>query len=85
MVVYTKHKKFDGEICLMYLGGYGIIRFFVEGMRTDQLMLTGTNIPVSQLVGIVCFAGAVVADVVVRIYLKKKKVGENPKIEENQM
>lgn len=85
MVVYTKHKKFDGEICLLYLGGYGIIRFFVEGMRTDQLMLTGTNIPVSQLVGMVCFAGAVVADVVVRMCLKKKKVGENPKIEENQM
>ncbi|MBQ8822129.1 MAG: prolipoprotein diacylglyceryl transferase [Lachnospiraceae bacterium] len=85
MLVYTKHKKFDGEICLLYLGGYGIIRFFVEGMRTDQLMLSGTNIPVSQLVGIVCFVGAVVADVVIRMVLKKKKVGENPKTEENQI
>ena len=85
MLVYTKHKKFDGEICLLYLGGYGIIRFFVEGMRTDQLMLSGTNIPVSQLVGIVCYVGAVVADVVIRMVLKKKKVGENPKTEENQI
>ena len=83
MLLYTKHKKFNGEICLLYLGGYGIIRFFVEGMRTDQLMLIGTNIPVSQLVGIVCFVGAVVADVVIRILINKKKVVENPKKQEN--
>ncbi len=83
MVLYTKHKKFNGEICLLYLGGYGIIRFFVEGMRTDQLMLTGTNIPVSQLVGIVCFVGAIVADIVIRVVINKKKVGENPKNQEN--
>ena len=79
MLLYTKRKKFHGEICLLYLGGYGIIRFFVEGMRTDQLLIAGTNIPVSQLVGIVCFVGAVVADVAIRIIINKKKVGENPK------
>lgn len=85
MLLYMKHKRFHGEICLLYLGGYGIIRFFVEGMRTDQLMLSGTNIPVSQLVGIVCFVGAVVADVVIRMVQKKKKVGDNPKTKENQI
>ncbi len=83
MLLYTKRKKFDGEVCLLYLGGYGIIRFFVEGMRTDQLMISGTKIPVSQLVGIVCFVGALVADIVVRVIINKKKVGENPKKETN--
>ena len=49
-----KHKKgFDGEIFWGYLLGYGIIRFFVEGMRTDQLIFFGTGIPVSQGLSIV--------------------------------
>lgn len=83
MLLYIKRKKFDGEICLFYLGGYGIIRFFIEGMRTDQLLIAGTNIPISQLVGIVCFVAAVAADMVIRIVINKKKVGENPKNEQN--
>ena len=69
---YLKRKRFDGEICLVYLGGYGIIRFFVEGIRTDQLKLAGTNIAVSQVLGMVLFIFAVVTDIVVRIYLAKK-------------
>lgn len=77
MLLYLKHKKFDGEICLLYLGGYGIIRFFVEGIRTDQLKLAGTNIAVSQVLGITLFVFAVVTDIAVRIYMRK-----NVKIEE---
>jgi len=46
---YKKHKAFDGEIFLMYLGGYGLGRLWIEGLRTDQLKLFGTGIPVSQL------------------------------------
>ena len=42
LLLYTKHKKFNGEIALSYLGGYGIIRFFVEGIRTDQLKIGST-------------------------------------------
>jgi phosphatidylglycerol:prolipoprotein diacylglycerol transferase len=33
----------------MYLFGYGVGRFIIEGIRTDQLILFGTGIPVSQL------------------------------------
>jgi phosphatidylglycerol:prolipoprotein diacylglycerol transferase len=54
------------------LGGYGIIRFFVEGIRTDQLKIGNTGIAVSQLLGISLFVFAVLADVVVRVYLAKK-------------
>lgn len=74
MLLYLKHKKFDGEICLLYLGGYGIIRFFVEGIRTDQLKLAGTNIAVSQVLGMILFIFAVVMDIAVRIYSTKKNV-----------
>ncbi len=76
IVLYFQHKKFDGEICLLYLGGYGIIRFFVEGIRTDQLHLGDTGIAVSQVLGISLFVFAVVVDVVVRIRMKN-----NPKVE----
>lgn len=71
MLIYQKHKKFRGEIWLLYLGGYGLGRFWIEGIRTDQLYLTGTTIPVSQLVAVVCVAVAVVAGIAVRIRLRK--------------
>ena len=70
---YLKRKAFDGEICLLYLGGYGIIRFFVEGIRTDQLKIPGTSIAVSQMLGMVLFIFAVAMDIGVRVYRKKKK------------
>ena len=72
MLWYLKHKAFDGEICLLYLGGYGIIRFFIEGMRTDQLTFAGTNIAVSQVLGMVLFIFSVTMEVVVRARKKKK-------------
>lgn len=73
MLVYHKHKKFQGEICLLYLGGYGLGRMWIEGVRTDQLMIGGTNIAVSQALSVVLVLFAVITDVVVRIYLKKKE------------
>lgn len=72
MFLYRKHQKFHGEITLLYLGGYGLGRFIIEGMRTDRLLIPGTGIAVSQLIGILCFVGAVLVDGVVRI---SKKVG----------
>lgn len=45
LLLFTKHKKFDGEIFLLYLAGYGIGRFWIEGLRTDQLLLPGIKLP----------------------------------------
>lgn len=73
MYLYHKKKKYHGQMCLFYLGGYGIVRFFVEGIRTDQLLIPGTRIPVSQMLGIVMFLGAVVANGVILYCMKKKK------------
>lgn len=73
ILLYYRHKRFRGEICLMYLGGYGIIRFFVEGIRTDQLKLAGTSIAVSQVLGIVLFGLAAAADVGIRIHLSDNR------------
>lgn len=55
LLVFAR-KKFDGEIFALYLGGYGIGRFLIESLRTDQLLLPGTGIPVSMAVSAVLFA-----------------------------
>ncbi len=49
LLYYTKRKKFDGEIMLLYLIGYGAGRVWMEGLRTDQLFLWGTPYAVSQI------------------------------------
>ena len=69
--LYFKHRKFDGEIFLMYAGWYGLGRFFIEGLRTDSLYLG--NIRVSQLV-----AGACVLISVILIFIFRGIVKRNP-------
>lgn len=49
MLIYRRYKKFDGEVFLIYLMGYGIGRFWIEGLRTDQLLIPGTSLAVSQI------------------------------------
>lgn len=49
MLIYRKYKKFDGEVFLVYMLGYGIGRAWIEGLRTDQLLLPGVRWPVSQI------------------------------------
>ncbi|MDO4302227.1 MAG: prolipoprotein diacylglyceryl transferase [Clostridia bacterium] len=48
LFVIRKHKKFEGQLLAMYFIGYGFGRFFIEGLRTDKLLIMG--IPVSMLV-----------------------------------
>lgn len=76
ILVYRKHKKFDGELCLLYLGGYGLGRFFIEGIRTDTLFIPGTTLPVSQVLALAMVLFAVAADIVVRIRLRKRPAEE---------
>lgn len=49
LLIYFKHRKFDGEVFLFYLLGYGVGRFWIEGLRTDQLLLPVINYPVSRV------------------------------------
>lgn len=56
---YSKKRKFDGEIFLLYMAWYGFGRMFIEGLRTDSLYILSTSIRVSQVVAalsfIICF------------------------------
>lgn len=74
MLLYFRHKRFHGEMCLMYFAGYGLGRFLIEGLRTDQLLIHGTQIPVSQVLSICMVVLAVAADAVVRVLLHKGKL-----------
>lgn len=68
LLFYRKHQKFKGEIFFLYLLMYGLGRFFIEGLRTDSLMLFGSNFAVSQVLALFCviFSGAI-------IFLKRRK------------
>ena len=57
---YSKRRKFDGQIFLMYLGWYGLGRMFIEGLRTDSLYVGSSNLRVSQLLAGICFLGVVI-------------------------
>ena len=57
--LYSKKKKFDGEIFFLYIGWYGAGRAFIEGMRTDSLYIGSFR--VSQLLALVCVAISVAA------------------------
>ena len=72
LFLYCKHKKFDGEIVLLYLGGYGLGRSWIEGLRTDQLIMHTTGLPVSQMLAICLVVFAITMDIVTRVRLQKK-------------
>lgn len=76
LLVFLKHRKFKGEIFFLYLGGYGIGRAWIEAIRTDQLYITGTTIPVNMVMGILlAVASAVAIFLIGRKYKGKPRVG----------
>ena len=56
---YSKRRKFDGEIFVLYVAWYGLGRAIIEGLRTDSLYLFSTGIRVSQLLAAVSCMAAV--------------------------
>ncbi|MDR3091740.1 MAG: prolipoprotein diacylglyceryl transferase [Clostridiales bacterium] len=50
LTLLARKKRFDGQVLFLYFIGYGTGRFYIEGIRTDQLFLGNTELPVSQVV-----------------------------------
>ncbi len=73
IIIFRKKKKVDGECVCWYFGGYGIIRFIIEGIRTDQLKFAGTDLAVSQCLGLLLFIASVVLIAFIRIKALKEK------------
>lgn len=65
---YRTREKFQGELFLVYLLGYGLGRVWIEALRTDQLQIGNTGIPVSQLL-----AGVLILFSLCMIFLGRKK------------
>lgn len=73
LLIYRKHKHFDGELFFIYLGGYGLGRVCIEGLRTDQLTLGSTGIAVSQVLAGCLFVLSLVVLIVKNVQVKKAK------------
>ena len=70
---FSKRRKYDGQLFIMYAGWYGLGRFFIEGLRTDSLMVG--NLRVSQVLAAIC----VIVSVALLIVLgrKEKNMGDD--------
>lgn len=69
---YRHRQKFQGELFLVYLAGYGLGRFWIEGLRTDQLLIPGIGIPVSRVLALILFVSATAIIIVQHKKIKKE-------------
>lgn len=71
LVWYRKHKrKNEGEVFALYLMLYSVVRFFVEGLRTDSLMFLGLR--TAQIASIGMFLAGLAVFYILRRYKKDK-------------
>ena len=73
IMIFRKYQRYHGEVLLWYLGGYGLERMIVEGLRTDSLMIGHTGIAVSQLLSAVLFLGSLII-LIVMCFKKKRNI-----------
>ena len=63
LFAHIKKRRFNGDITLRYLIWYGAGRFWIEGLRTDSLMLVPSiGLRVSQLVAAIAVVGGLAAE-----------------------
>lgn len=70
LILLLRHRKYlfkQGEVFMLYLGWYSVVRFFVEGLRTDSLYLT-SGIRISQLLSLILFIA------VIALFIYRRKV-----------
>ena len=69
LAFWSKRRKYDGQITLMYMAWYGAERFIVEGLRTDSLMIG--NIRVSQALSALIFVASVMIQIVMFFRIRR--------------
>lgn len=52
ILIFRRKKAYEGEVFLWYALGYALGRAWIEGLRTDQLLIPGTSLAVSQILSI---------------------------------
>ena len=72
ILFFTRNRtKFKGELFTRYIGLYALGRVWIEGLRTDRLLVPGTHFAVSQGLSAVLAVGCFLLTVVLR---RKKKL-----------
>lgn len=74
LLLYRRKNKHNGDLLATYLIGYGIIRYIVEGLRTDSLYIGQTTVRVSQLLSLFMVVAGI--GIFVYHYLRDKKAAE---------
>jgi len=69
-------------ILMSYLIGYGIVRYFVEGVRTDPLLIPGTTLRVSMLLSAAMVVFGIGGLIVGRLHMKKKALAAEPETDD---
>ncbi len=64
-----KWRKFDGQIFLMYIGWYGLGRFFIVGLRVDSLVIG--NMRISQMIAAICVVVSVILFIVIGGHVRR--------------
>ena len=70
LLLFKKHKKFDGEVFSLYMIWYGLGRMLIEGLRADSLYIG--SIRVSQLLSLIILATGLILIIINRLKLKNK-------------
>lgn len=70
LVMFRKNKKYDGQVLFYYIGLYSLGRFFIEGLRTDSLMIGPLRM--AQVISLVFILCAILG----HLYLSKKSKEE---------
>ena len=73
LALLMKRRRFHGQMFLGYVIWYGIGRFWIEGLRTDALMVTGT-LRTSQVVALVSVVAAAVLMAVGLVHARGKEL-----------
>ena len=69
-----KTNKTPFAVTLWYLLMYGFIRFFVEGIRTDPLLVPGTDIRISQWLSALMVIGSIILLIVLNQLRQKREL-----------
>lgn len=68
LLILQRKRRYKGQVLLLYMSLYGLVRFFVEGVRTDSLMLF--NFRISQILSIIILIVSAVLQIINNIKIK---------------
>lgn len=70
LILYRRKNKVDGIVFFMYIALYSVGRFFIEGMRTDSLMMG--NLRTAQVISVILILGSLISIFFLKMRGRKK-------------